>query len=376
MHQPEFSSIEDFVFNTSFRNWILHNSADDRVYWEKWIRENPGKAPILQYAKAILYAITVNHKKLSEEDIEKEVKGILNKTSPVKVVDKVPVIHQVEKKTHRPLFRKLAVAAVVTGIAVFSIIYFYRGEAPERSDQAELYEFRSAENSSSIIEQINNSDTIQLVTLFDGSKVQLYPKSKLSFSHGTFSKKREVHLTGEAFFNVEKNPSVPFVVYTKSLVTKVLGTSFKVTAYTSENKASVQVRTGKVSVYRKENFLERNTVANKLDGLIVNPNQQVIYDLVNHQLRKTIIDEPVVLATNLPQTFVFNSTPLKEVFKTLQNTYGITIIYDESVINSCSLSASMGDENFYEKLELICKAINASYESIEGTIYISSEGCN
>ena len=84
----------------------------------------------------------------------------------------------------------------------------------------------------------------------------------------------------------------------------------------------------------------------------------------------------MALSDSLPKKFEFNSTPLKDVFKTLQNTYGINIIYDESVINSCSLSASMGDENFYEKLELICKAINGSYESIDGTIFISSTGCN
>jgi hypothetical protein len=51
-------------------------------------------------------------------------------------------------------------------------------------------------------------------------------------------------------------------------------------------------------------------------------------------------------------------------------------MYDEAAINSCSLSASMGSENFYEKLELICKTIEASYESIDGTIFITAHGCN
>jgi hypothetical protein len=60
----------------------------------------------------------------------------------------------------------------------------------------------------------------------------------------------------------------------------------------------------------------------------------------------------------------------------LQDTYGIAIICDESITRSCSLSVSMGNKNFYEKLELICKAINGSYESVDGTIFISSQGCN
>jgi ferric-dicitrate binding protein FerR (iron transport regulator) len=213
------------------------------------------------------------------------------------------------------------------------------------------------------------------MTLFDGSIVRLYPKSKLSFSHGSFSKKREVYLTGQAFFEVKKNPLVPFVVYTRDIVIKVLGTSFNVEAYHHGKQACVKVREGKVSVYQKENFSDKNGIANKLDGLIVIPNQQVIYDVGNHQLKKTIIDKPVAVATHSRERFVFNSTPLKEILKILQDTYGILIIWDESITSACSLSISMRNKNFYEKLESICKAINASYESIDGTIVISSKGC-
>jgi len=374
MQQEPFSSIEDFIFNATFRSWLLDNNSVHKEYWENWIIENPDKVPVLNYAKAIVYALTVNHKQISEAEIENEIKLIIRKTDAAKHVEEKAKESPSLKRSMKPAYKKFAMAASVIGISVLSIIYF-KSKSPKQTSQADFYQLPSV-NSSSIIEQSNNSDSIQLVTLFDGSMVQLHPKSKLSFSHGSFSKKREVYLTGEAFFDVKKNPSVPFVVYTKDLVTKVLGTTFNVEAYPHENKASVKVRTGRVSVYRKENFSDKNTVANKLDGLIVIPNQQVVYDVVNHQLRKTIIDEPVVLAANPRGTFVFNSTPLKEVFKRLQHTYGITIIYDESVISSCSLSASMGDENFYEKLELICKAINASYESIDGTIFISSQGCS
>ena len=373
MNQDSFSSIEDFVFNPTFRNWLLDNNSIYKEYWENWMKENPGKVPLLNYAKAIVYALTVNHKQFSEQEIEHEIKAIMQRTSSVKSVQTSKRFMPVKKVIPR-LYQKMGVAAAVLGICLLSVIYFSL-KPNKKISQADLDKFL-AENSSTLMEQINSSDSIQVVTLFDGSTARLHPKSKLSFSSGTFGKKREVYLTGEALFDVRKDPSVPFVVYTKDLVTKVLGTTFNVEAYPEADRASVRVKTGKVSVYRKENFAEKNTVANKLDGLIVIPNQQVIYDVAKDQLRKTIIDEPVVLSPGLSQSFVFSSTPLKEVFRTLQNTYGINIIYDESVINSCSLSASMGNENFYEKLELICKAINAKYESIDGTIYISSQGCN
>ena len=55
--------------------------------------------------------------------------------------------------------------------------------------------------------------------------------------------------------------------------------------------------------------------------------------------------------------------------------YGITILYDEESISGCSLSVTMGNEPFYEKLNIICKAIGATYESIDGQIVVTTRGC-
>jgi hypothetical protein len=374
MHEQEFSTLEDFVFNSSFREWLLDNNSEHKLYWEKWIKDHPDKVQLLNYAKGIVYALTVNHRQLSETEIENEIKAIMKKTSSLPAAKGTRMDNPPENEHLTRVFKKLAMAATVIGIAILSVIYLEH-RTPTQGQQVAV-DRKPTPNASSQVEVNNGSDTIHLVRLPDGSNVRLYPKSTIVYSSNSFGKKRELQLTGEAFFDVRKNSSLPFVVYTKNLVTKVLGTTFYVKAYPLDNRASVSVRTGKVSVYRKENFSDKTTLANTLDGLIVIPNQQVIYDVANNQLRKTIIEEPVVLVPDVPQTFVFNSTPLKEVFKTLQNAYGITIIYDESVINSCSLSASMGEESFYEKLQLICKAINATYESIDGTIYISSQSCH
>jgi hypothetical protein len=72
---------------------------------------------------------------------------------------------------------------------------------------------------------------------------------------------------------------------------------------------------------------------------------------------------------------VFNGTPVSRVFKRLQELYGIPIVYDEEAVSSCSLFATMGNESFYQKLNIICKAINASYEKIDGNIVVTAPGC-
>jgi hypothetical protein len=59
----------------------------------------------------------------------------------------------------------------------------------------------------------------------------------------------------------------------------------------------------------------------------------------------------------------------------LQAAYGIPVLIDEEVLTTCTISASLGNEPFYEKLRIICKIINATYEVIDGTVVINTKGC-
>ena len=379
MQQQEFTTVEDFVFNKSFRDWVISKGDLENSFWQEWLVQNPGKGALLNYARTIVVALSVSHQQLPEADIDEEIKDILRKVKEEDLKEPAEMEQALfREKRIKPFARQVYLWMAGTVAAVILIVaslFYFQESGKEKMHETAYYELSDNTNSSSEIEQINNSDTIQVVTLSDASKVQLFPKSKLSFSHSSFTNKREVFLTGEAFFDVQKNPTIPFFVYTKNLVTKVLGTSFKVKAYSGEKMASVVVTTGRVSVYKKENFSAKNGASKQMDGVIVTPNQQVVYDFASNQLNKTIVEKPELLEKNGQNVFVFNSTPLKQVFAVLQNAYGITIMYDESVIDSCSLSASLGNESFYEKLDLICKAISASYETIDGVIFINSHGC-
>jgi transmembrane sensor len=56
--------------------------------------------------------------------------------------------------------------------------------------------------------------------------------------------------------------------------------------------------------------------------------------------------------------------------------YGIPIVFDKEAVNSCPLTAAMGErDSFYESLNAICKAIGASFEEIDGNIVVTAAGC-
>ncbi len=85
------------------------------------------------------------------------------------------------------------------------------------------------------------------ILLADSTKVFLGPASKLTYPPAFQSENREVFLEGEAFFEVKRNTGQPFIVHTGAVQTRVLGTSFKVNAFT-DAPLSVSVVTGSVEV--------------------------------------------------------------------------------------------------------------------------------
>jgi len=86
------------------------------------------------------------------------------------------------------------------------------------------------------------------VTLPDGSKVWLNAASSLRFPTAFQGEDRTVELTGEGYFEVAQNASMPFLVKTANVAIRVLGTNFDVNAYSNEPFVRTTLLEGKVKV--------------------------------------------------------------------------------------------------------------------------------
>jgi transmembrane sensor len=214
----------------------------------------------------------------------------------------------------------------------------------------------------------------QLIELADGSRVTLYPGSSLSYRTGLAGPQREVRLKGEAFFEVAKNPARPFLVYTEQLVTTVLGTSFQVQAYEGRpNK--VAVHEGRVSVQlRRGANLSATPAQPAAGGVVLLPNQQVAYSaMAPRPLHKQLVANPLVLA---PQTFTFEKQPVVKVLQALEKAYGVNILYDSRKLAGCTVTVTFYQESLYEKLDVLSKALGASYSNADDAqIRFNSNGC-
>lgn len=104
------------------------------------------------------------------------------------------------------------------------------------------------------------------LTLHDGTMVWLNAKSTLTYPSRFSSEKREVALTGEAFFDVSKNRNAPFTVSVRDISVKVHGTAFNVLGYPESDYIQTSLLTGSIEVTNTKNK----------QNLMLRPNQEVV----------------------------------------------------------------------------------------------------
>ncbi|GAB3267210.1 hypothetical protein GCM10027347_35790 [Larkinella harenae] len=276
--------------------------------------------------------------------------------------------------TRRLWFRPYWAAAAVVLLTIGLGWFFGRP-----SDQKPLVQSETTvQNQPALLERTNTSTKPERLVLSDQSVVTLQPGSTLRYPAAFASEKREVTLIGEAFFDVQKNPQQPFLVYSHDLITKVLGTSFRIKAYPSDRNVQVAVRTGRVSVYSPKLVGENRTKSDpETIGVVLTPNQQVTYLDQEHRLVKTLVEKPAVLVQpkDVP-TFTFQNAPVSALMTAIEKTYGVDVVYDEELMANCHITTSLDQENLYDKLTIVCKLLGATYKIIDAQIVITSPGCS
>ena len=265
-------------------------------------------------------------------------------------------------------------AAILVGI--FSVWFFKNNIIT--TDNVVTYNELVQDNDEGLVEQTNNSEKSQIITLSDGSSVLLQPNSKLSYPKIFTGNERKVYLSGEGFFEISKNPKKPFFVYANEIVTRVVGTSFRIKAYPDQQNVEVLVRTGKVKV--KSNDLVR---AAENEEIVLLPNQALRFarkELVFNKITN-ITEDPILVNSvrNIEQlSFEFTDIPVAQILETIEQAYLVDIDFPHDKLKDCRLTTSLSDQPLAEKLKIICKSIgnDTNYEMNGNQIVITTSGCN
>ncbi|ACT92707.1 FecR family protein [Dyadobacter fermentans] len=359
--------LADFLEDRHFKSWVLTPDRESDDFWNNFLLQHPEKSEAIAGARSLLLGIQSQ----MEEDFPAD----------DQVASMLEGIQSRRETTGGGQARRLwfRLGASLTAAAVVLVVIGWLRK-PNRHDNHVSYSELLSAVEEPLIEQTNTTIAPILLTLPDSSTILLQPKSSVSYRRAFMDNAlREVYLSGHAFFTVTKNRQRPFVVYSNELVTKVLGTSFMVKAFEDAKQVEVCVKTGKVSVFpRTDTEVCEGIATPELAGTIITPNQKVLFSRDQIQIRKELVESPEVLVSAvLPAPLQkFQDMPVAQLFSNIEETYGIDIVYDDRLFSQCLLTASFTNESLYEKMDLICKGIEADFQIVDGRMIISGHGCN
>jgi transmembrane sensor len=364
-HYKKFT-VEQFLTDQAFRQWVHAPNPGLTAQWQDWLEQHPEKAPDIEKARLLLTVIDEKYKHtLSEHTIEQDINEIVQRAKSGRS-------RRALKWWNKTVLWRLAAVVVIScGIAW---LYYTNHRVGSGADAILAASTLDGE----MMVKTNNANEEMTVLLSDNSVATLMKGSSITYPARFSGGERKVFLSGEAFFDITKNPAKPFLVFANETVTKVLGTSFRVKAFEQDPEVLVLVKTGRVSVYaQKEYELLTSKTDREVAGVILNPNQQVVFRKKDSRLEKGIVSNPGMLAVSADQKeLIFDDKPVTEVLQALENIYGIVIVYDAESLSACVISAQFNEENLKERMSAICQAIGATYEMLDGQIIVNSKGCN
>ena len=186
------------------------------------------------------------------------------------------------------------------------------------------------------------------VELSDGTKVWVNSESTLGFHSRFDGKQRVVELTGEAYFEVAKNPNQPFIVRTANADVRVLGTHFNVRAYEDEAYTYATLNEGKVRVSNEKNEQD------------ILPDEQIVINNSTGDCIKKQVDADIYSAW-VKGKFVFKDERLEDILHSISRWYDIQVFYENQELQNERFSISL---DRYENISSLLEHIEMT-ESVE-----------
>jgi ferric-dicitrate binding protein FerR (iron transport regulator) len=186
-----------------------------------------------------------------------------------------------------------------------------------------------------------------MVTLADGTRVQLNAATTLRYPNNFSASAREVFVDGEAWFEVSEDDGTPFIVRLKQQTVTVHGTRFNIEAYAEEPCNIVTLMSGSVTLE------SQNQGGDRINSMRLQPGQRVCFDRLACTIKMEETD--VVLAgTWTKGEYRFKDEPLLQIARRLENYYDVTIRFDDEALKEIKYTGTFSlNQSIREVLRII-----------------------
>lgn len=251
----------------------------------------------------------------------------------------------VEQKPQRFNFYKIAaIGLLLVTLGMGGYVYNTRSAMADRV--AEVVE-----------NKVEKGKKAQL-TLPDGTRVWLNSYSSLTYNGAYNMDERVVKLSGEAYFEVAKNKDKPFIVDCGGVNVEALGTTFNVKAYPTDSTLTTTLMEGRVRV------------SDKKSGIILEPNQQLIYNKKSNTFAVAQVDNLNEADFWKKNILYFNATTLADIAKTIERMYDVKIVFSSNDLAEATFSGTIRNNSLENVFHVISLTYPLTYEVHDNTIYL------
>lgn len=199
--------------------------------------------------------------------------------------------------------------------------------------------------------------------LSDSTTVWLNANASIRYPREFGEQVREVEVSGETFFDVQKEAERPFIVQLEGMRIQVLGTSFTIDTETDPDLIKISLLEGKIALFSNSNLSDTA-------DQILYPGQQAIFNKLHNNLK--VIDVETQKYTSwVTGVFVFNSNTLEEIADELQRAFHVKIhIENERMRNKTFYATFAEKETLDEILSVLQISAHYTIEKRKGEIYL------
>lgn len=201
----------------------------------------------------------------------------------------------------------------------------------------------------------------------DGSEVIVQRGGFLAI--GDFKDRREVTLTGKAYFEVDRDKNRPFVVKTKGALIEVMGTSFVVRSFEEDPVTEVLVSSGTVAMSQNPEAFSGKSIRIELEG-----GEMGELEIGKRGIRKRKITDENYLSWKT-SVITFRRNSLREVSAVMEDVYGVKYAFENPALTNCKLTASFNKKSADEVAAIIAETFNFTYTREGDVITFSGTSC-
>lgn len=324
---------EELISDTGFTAWASGNDLSEQDRWNSWEKNHPEYAAEFREALRMAKNLKFRGANISDSEIA---------YSWTKTSDKIRQAEPVSRFSYFLTLATKAAAILLLPLLLASGWLLFKQNNLSRK-YSNLLENKLEQNLTVVAPFCART----VVDLPDGSKVWLNSGSELTYPVVFTSSERRVHLTGEAYFKVQKGEA-PFFVSSLGPEIKVYGTEFNVNSYANEDVVTVALAEGKVSLNTggKEEFIR--------------PGQVSAFDRKSKHI--TVENTDVTQYSSWREgKYVFRNASLSAILRVLQRQYNVTISLLDPKVGNYRYDAKFDNESLEQILQLLTLSAPIKY---------------